>query len=473
MIPFALTAAGVCGALAIADLVRRPGDPITAMRVPILGIWTAAWLVYGVNLTRMPQPDAHALWVLAVTCLGTLAMVPTFVAAPAPVRLTLAPGSPLRRLLVVLLVVALALIAWDCYFVSGLVSEHGWGAGMSQHRLDRSYKGGAWSVPGMEVLHAAVTASGAVGFACWMAARSRVGLVLTFTGGMAAFLSTGRWDVVAYIVWLFAIYGIVGPRGTALLVRQAVVYALLPVFFVAHGQLLGKIDLVTDLANSSAAERAGAAAMGVPVLESGGQGAAAGTAAPRLPADAIVRCERWERGVSASNEGFRGLSRVTKTIVLYFAGPMATLDRALCEHRYAERVVLAYWPNKLLRVAGLRAPEKLLVVDPFLDIGIPFNNYTAIYPFLSEVGPRLGLLAWLAFGVAIGRLWSVALRAGGLFGVVAGGAVLAMAIRTPWGNTFFDGTLLVWLAVALLPSLPAIVDRVARGLRGPAPAQAR
>jgi hypothetical protein len=163
--------------------------------------------------------------------------------------------------------------------------------------------------------------------------------------------------------------------------------------------------------------------------------------------------------VQRANDAFRSMPSVARVVVLYFAGPLASLDRALCEGDMAQRVVLMYWPHKLARIVGLRAPEELLVVDPFTDIGIPFNNYTVIYPFLSEVGPRAGLIAWLIFALLVQRFSGVALRMNTLGGVIAGTAPLAMAIRTPWTNTFLDGTLLVWITVSLAPT---VVDRVYR-----------
>jgi hypothetical protein len=45
--------------------------------------------------------------------------------------------------------------------------------------------------------------------------------------------------------------------------------------------------------------------------------------------------------------------------------------------------------------------------------------------------------------------WS--LSGANVVSTVAGTAPFAMAIRTPWVNTFFDGTLVVYLGVALLP----------------------
>lgn len=451
MITFALVASFICfGALAF-DLVRRPGDPFVAVRVPMTGIWGVAWLVYGLNPVGFPQPGGETLLVLAVTCVGALLTCPLGYQHARSAVLPFRDDPIVReRVQLTLLVVAALLLAWDLYFIASRVSDYGWTAGLSQHRLDRGNKVGAYGLPGMEVLHAAVTASGALGFANWLRYGSRMGLAATGLGLLAAFFSTGRWDVVAYVIWLFAIYGFHSTAGLTVLLKQAVVYAVLPVFFVAHGQLLGKLDLATSLANSSETERASAASGGVPVVISGGLRTS--TQQPG-PADVEVtrECPRWSQGLPAANEGFRRLSRVSRTLVLYVAGPMAALDRALCEERVAHRTVLFYWPRKILRVLGLSPPERLFVVDPFLDIGVPFNNYTVIYQFLSEIGPRLGLVAWLAFGLAVGWFCGWALRSGSTSGIVAGTAILAMAVRTPWSNTFFDGTLIVWLAVAAAP----------------------
>lgn len=455
MIPFALLAAAACGAFAVFDVVRRPGSPFVAVRLPLAGVWSAAWFTYGLNATGFPAPGFRTLLALSATCLGTLLMCPR--ASELDVRHVVSPlqDRRMRQLTTGLGVLAVLLLTWDLYFIASLVSEHGWTAGLSQHRLDRGNKLGAWRLPGSEVLHAAVTAAGALGYGYWMLRRWKPALWLTFGGGLAALFATGRWDVVAYAIWLFAIHGFLAPRSPSLLAKQALVYAALPVFFVAHGQLLGKVDLATELANSTAVERASAAATAVPVI---GGPAGAGAAPAAEPPDgigALEPCPRWEQGLAEANRGFRDMSRVSRTIVLYLAGPMATLDRALCEGREAQRIVLAYWPRKVLRVLGIRPPEALLVVDPFLDIGIPFNNYTAIYPFLAEVGPTAGLVAWILFGLGVGVAWSAALRQGGISGIVAGSSILAMAIRTPWVNTFFDGTLLVWVVIAALPALLA------------------
>jgi hypothetical protein len=458
MIPFALFASFVCLGLLALDLSRRPGDPFVAVRVPMTGVWGMAWLVYGLNPVGFPQPSIETQVVLAVTCLGALLMCPMGYRESEPV--VRGQGDAIaQRFLIAMLVVAGLLLAWDLYFITSSVAQHGWTAGLSQHRLDRGSKAGGYQLPGMEVLHAAVTAAGALGFAHWLRFRSIPGLAATLCGLLAALFSTGRWDVVAYAIWLFAVYGFHVRTGPSLVLKQAVVYAVLPVFFIAHGQLLGKLDLATTLANSTATERAAAASTGVPMVMSGGLRSQSQAAEVEAEAVATRECARWMAGLPDANEGFRRLSRVSRTLVLYMAGPMATLDRALCEGQVAQRTVLRYWPHKILRILGLRGPERLLVVDPFLDIGVPFNNYTVIYQFLSEVGPRLGLFAWVLLALVVSWFSARALRSGTASGIVAGSAILAMAIRTPWSNTFFDGTLVVWLAVALAPTLLAWAAR--------------
>lgn len=454
MIFIALVIGTLCLGVAIRELVRSPGDPFATMRMPVAGLWAIAWLTYGVNLPGFPPPALATMGVLVITTVGALLMCP--LATPVTPWTPVSPA--VRALQLVLLAAAVAIIAWNLAFVIDLVRTHGLSAGLSQHRLDRGTKSGAWSLLGLEVIHAALTAGGALGYALWRTQRDRLGAAAALAGLVIAFLSTGRWDVVGYVVWLLAIRMFFSSRrGFGAIARQAVVYAVLGVYFVAQGQLFGKLEGTTALANSTAQERDEAAAVGLPTVVAGGVRTQAGDPAPVRRVTAVP-CPRWVAGAATANQGFRDLGSVPRVLVLYFAGPMATLDRAMCEQRDAERVVLMYWPNKLARLVGLRPPERLFVVDPFLDIGIPFNNYTVIYQFLSEIGPRLGLVAWVAFGALVGWGSRRLLAQGSLGGIVAGTAPLAMAIRTPWTNTFFDGTLAIWLAIALLP---VVLDRVA------------
>jgi hypothetical protein len=133
------------------------------------------------------------------------------------------------------------------------------------------------------------------------------------------------------------------------------------------------------------------------------------------------------------------------------------------------REVVFYWPFKIARLLHLKARARTLVVDPDTDIGIPFNNYTAMYPMLAEVGPRLGPAAWIALAWLLRLFSRTALRYGDPAWTVAAAAPVAMAIRTPWNNTFFDGTLVAWLAVAAgawlvsrppgAPALSVLYDR--------------
>jgi hypothetical protein len=468
MIPFAVVAALVCLGILGYDVFKRAGNPYAAMRIPVAGAWGAGLLTYGINPASFPHPSAETLLVLSVTCAGALLMTPLghrLVRSSVPTATGSAVADWYR---VCLLVLAGGLVVWDLYFIIDLVDSYGWTAGLSQHRINRGEKAGAYAIPGSEVLHAIAAAAGALGFADWLKSRRATGLAATALGLATALFSSGRWDVVGHVVWLFAIYGfLTPPSGYVTIAKQAVLYALLAAFFVVHGQLLGKLEGAAILANSSTSQRAEQASQGVPQVMSAGLTSQATSAPAAVTPESVPTCERWTEGATQANLGFRGLSRVTRVFVLYLVGPFATLDRALCEGRAAQRTVLMYWPHKVLRIVGLRDPEALMVVDPFLDIGIPFNNYTAIYQFLSEVGPRLGLVAWLLFGIFINLFSAWCLGHESAWGVVAGTAAMSMAVRTPWGNTFFDGTLVVWIAVALGPAMIALYDTATR----PAPTQ--
>jgi hypothetical protein len=456
MIEFAVLAGLLCGAYVVFESWRRPGDPYATMRIPVAGAWAATWLLYGLNAAQFPTPDTWTLFVLAVTCLGSLLMCPT---RQQFARVT---GASVPWVQSLLLWIAIIVTAKDVYFAALDMATFGVTAGLGQFRVDRMLKVGAYAMPGMEILHAAIAAIGALGFAEWRLTRRTVPLIAAVCGLISTLVSTGRWEVVAYVVWLVAIEAFLSRRiGYRTLAMQGVVYVALGVFFVSYGQLLGKVDAATILANSSADERVDLAGNEVPTVFSTGlrSGVVRSRSRSLIRHTPVRSCPRWTVGVQRANDAFRSMPSVARVVVLYFAGPLASLDRALCEGDMAQRVVLMYWPNKLARIVGLRAPEELLVVDPFTDIGIPFNNYTVIYPFLSEVGPRAGLIAWLIFALLIQRLSGVALRMNTLGGVIAGTAPLAMAIRTPWTNTFLDGTLVVWVIVALAPT---VVDRVYR-----------
>lgn len=561
MIPFAVAAGVACLLVVGRDVWKRAGEPYATMRMPVAGVWAVSWLSYGFNTPDFPSPAAWSLVVMTTACLGALLSCPVGYLAPEARQASDVEWAWLDR---AFLVLALCTIAWDLYFVVGLVDADGLQVGLAQHRLDRGIKAGAWALPGLEVAHAAITAAGALGYARWRRSGRWPGAILATFGLTIAFLSTGRWDVVAYVVWLLAIHAFTDPRrGPGAVVRQGLVYAGLVVYFVAQGQVFGKIEFATTLAQSSTEQRAVAAGRDMPTVSSSGRPAdgasgppaavvepsqpapasaatsgvatlpggstpvdganraaaavvvtpqpapaaaasagaatvpggtpadrtnpapgaavvppqpapastaaqpvAAGSAVPSVPsasgpgnettpeAGTVAErpaCERWQTGATSANLGFRRMSSVERVLMLYFSGPLATLDRSLCEGAAAERPVLMYWPNKIARVLGLMDAAVLPVVDPFLDIGIPFNNYTVIYQFLSEVGPRAGLFAWLIVGVVIGVGSRFLIRTSTIPGLVAGTAPLAMAIRTPWTNAYFDGTLVVWIAVALAP----------------------
>jgi hypothetical protein len=459
----------LCAGVVLYEGVNRPGDPLAVMRAPVAGAWAVTLLAYGVNRAGYPDASGTTVVALAITCVGALLMTAPWVTLDT-VRDAGPAGEMPRWLRLALFLVIALLVAWDLYFIVARVTEGGWTAGLSQYRVDRGAKTGAYALPGLEVVHAVAAAGGALGFADWIANGRRLGLVTVMLALMTALFSSGRWDVVAYVVWLLSIYAFLATRQRhKMLVRQAVVYAGLAVFFAAHGELLGKIEGATALANSSVEERAEQAEAALPTVLTGAlesdrvaaapsptaPSPATPSAAPSVTAEPLPTpsCARWEEGLATANAGFRALSRVERVFVLYLSGPAAALDRVLCEGRAAERIVLMYWPRKVMRILGLRPPELLLVVDPYAEIGIPFNNYTAIYHVLAEVGPRLGFLAWIAFGGLVGWFAVSCLSRRTPSWIVAGTAPAAMAIRTPWVNTFFDGTLVIWIGVALFPLL--------------------
>jgi hypothetical protein len=254
------------------------------------------------------------------------------------------------------------------------------------------------------------------------------------------------------------------------------------VFFVMHGELLRKVDNIGQLARMGASQRMAQvnteAVLGVhraadepgPPTEANGSGAtrvsssaggersAAPPAAGNEPGFASRRgaCPRWEEATSRTAAAFSAVSRIARVAVLYFSGPLASLDRITCEGTRARRVVIFYWPTKIGRALGLLPPATTLAVDPFIDIGVPFNNYTVIYAFISELGLWAGVAAWLAVALLLRAFirWSVRPeRELGL--IVAGVAPLAIAVRSPWTNSFFDGTLLIWICVAAGAALAA------------------
>jgi len=110
---------------------------------------------------------------------------------------------------------------------------------------------------------------------------------------------------------------------------------------------------------------------------------------------------------------------------------------------------------------GLVRDSATYAVDPFVDIGVPFNNFTVIYSFWSELGAVTGLLAWLATALLLRAFSRWAVTSGGTLPVVvAGAAPVAIAVRTPWTNSFFDGTLAIWIGAAL--ALSALSRATAR-----------
>lgn len=170
-------------------------------------------------------------------------------------------------------------------------------------------------------------------------------------------------------------------------------------------------------------------------------------------------CERWAEGLPRSNRSFQEFSRLTRVLVLYLAGPLAGLDRVECQPETVVRPVIFYWPRKLGELTGLTAKARSPAVDPFVDIGLPTNNFTVIYSFRWELGTVAGSVAWIVFALMVRWfiIWCFE-RAGSLPLLVAASSVAAMVVRTPWSNAFFDGTILVW--ILLLGLISAASDLI-------------
>jgi hypothetical protein len=221
-------------------------------------------------------------------------------------------------------------------------------------------------------------------------------------------------------------------------------FALLAVFFVVHGELLSKVSALQSVAEIPGNMR-------VTSLNTAESLGYHGTGPPPLDVWAPQRrCDEWSDGAERANRAFLRMSRLTRVFTLYFAGPFAAFDRSVCESRRAVREVILYWPDKVSRLLHLTAARGYFTVDPFIDIGIPYNNYTLFQPFLDKFGGTGGILAWLSTALAL-RLFMRRMLAGaaGLHGVVAGIAPFAIAVRGLWTNAFFDGSMVVYVLVAL------------------------
>jgi hypothetical protein len=510
MLPHALLAGLACLALVGVDLWRAPGHPFTVMRTAVAGAWAAVWLAYGVNVAAFPAPQPAALALLAAGCAVALLSVP----GPSTSRSTEDPSGldrgAGRVAFVVLVGLAAAVVAADVWYNVPRLVRGNLVDALVQHRTDRANQTGAYGLPGAEMAHALAALTGALGYAQWAGRRDPLG-ALAATLGLASMLSsTGRWDVVGYALWCFTVDTAVRRRQAArqVVLGTARLFALLGVFFLVHGQLTSKADHLGKLAAMSAKERL--ATVNVPInlgyIEAASPSVglapeaarscppettprsshvddttsatpprpaapAAAAAAPGAAPEAQARaaraassgepCPRWVEGARDANRRFQELPSVARVGVSYFAGPLAAFDRAICEGRPGPRAVISYWPRKIGRLVGLVRDSATYAVDPFVDIGVPFNNFTVIYSFWSELGAVTGLLAWLATALLLRAFSRWAVTSGGTLPVVvAGAAPVAIAVRTPWTNSFFDGTLAIWIGAAL--ALSALSRATAR-----------
>lgn len=509
MVPHALVAGLACLAVVGADLRRAPGHPFTIMRAAVAGAWAAAWLTYGVNVAAFPALAFPAFALLVAACAISLVAIP-----PPDVREQRAEPNGLDRgaghwAFLVLVGLSAAVVAVDIWQNVPRLARSGLVDALIQHRTDRANQTGAYGIPGAEVAHALAAVTGALGYGLWVGRRDWLGAVAAALGFASMLTSTGRWDVIGYALWCFVVDTAVGRRrpDSSVVLGTVRVFALLAVLFVAHGELMRKTEHLERLSQMSTEQRLATVNVPVnlgyvetpnspaddapatardrsgevsrrPAIDGGTPadrpgppepapgaltpGARPAAAARREPAEGRQGgCTRWMEGAPQVNLRFRELPSIVRVAVTYFGGPVAAFDRVVCEDRPGERNVILYWPVKLGRLVGIVAPSTTLVVDPFVDIGVPFNNFTVMYSFWSELGVVPGLLAWLATALVLRGFSRWALqRARTIPLVVAGVAPVAILVRTPWANAFFDGTLAVWIGTAL--ALAAISHRAAR-----------
>jgi len=445
MIYPALAAGLACIGLLLLDTRQYPGNPLAIMRAPVALVWAIGLLVYGVNPIHFPPPAASSLGLLLGACAISLAVIPSPRGWQAPAIDSGPLVGAARAYFYLLIGVAAAVTLWDVWHVLQKTTVASLSSALMAHRLDRSSKTGAYALPGMEVAHAVAAATGALGYALWLRDRSRAGVIAASLGLASMLTSTGRWDVVAYGLWCFTLEALVhrGRSARQLLVSNLRLFALLGIFFILHGQLMGKVAGIGEAAAAPTSARPSALLNTPANLGFSGP-------SPAFVLHETHRCARWDAGAALANVALRRLPNVAKVLVIYFAGPFAAFDRITCEGPAIQRIVLLYWPNKIGRLLGLRPQSGTIAVDPFVDIGVGFNDFTVIYSFWCELGPALGLLAWAVTALIVRRVvrWVLNGRYG-LPGLVAGAAPVTIAVRTPWVNAFFDGTLVVYFAVVL------------------------
>jgi hypothetical protein len=496
MILPALAVACCCAALIASDVWRYPANAMSVMRTTLAALWGAGWLAYGVNLAQFPAPDFQTLFYLTATCAISIAMIPSPGIHPATGALAASATPAWRWYFHLLLAFSVAVVLWDVWHVIDQSRSIGLQDAIITHRWNRTLKVGSYSLPGMEVAHSVAAVTGALGYALWLSARRTEGAVAATIGLASMLTSAGRWDVVAYGLWCLVLEAVFARESSSrrFLASNVRLFALLAVFFIAHGELLSKVGTLQALAEMSVERRAtvvntrgNLGYRGVPAEAANtgeGDTAIARSTVKEDTGDAPVAaveprrpCERWTEAQERTNRAFLTMSRIVRVFTLYFAGPFAAFDRAVCESRPAVREVIFYWPLKIARLLHLVPVASTYTVDPFVDIGIPYNNYTLFYPFLGKFGGVGGLLAWLM--TALGLRFFVKkmfLGVAGLPGIVAGIGPFAIAVRGLWTNAFFDGSMVVYALVALsgyavshlsLSTLAGIWPRRVTGVRSP------
>src|SRR5262245_9116851 len=366
MIVTALVMAACCAALIAWDVSRYPANALSVMRTTLAALWGAGWLAYGINLATFPAPDIEPLFYLIGTCAISLAMIPSPAGLPATRPPTTSNAPAERWYFHIMLGISAAVVLWDLWHVIDQSRSIGLQQAIVLHRVNRTMKAGGYSLPGMEVAHSIAAVTGVLGYALWLAHRRKEGAVAATVGLASMLTSTGRWDVVAYGLWCLVLEAVFisesSPRR--FLASNVRLFALLAVFFVAHGELLSKVGTLQALAEMSVERRAklvntreslgyraapaeagktGQAGTtekggktekaGIPAgadTATGGDTSIAGSTVEEDWGDALISaaeprrsCDRWTDAQKQSNHAFLAMSRIVRVFTLYFAGPFA------------------------------------------------------------------------------------------------------------------------------------------------------
>lgn len=477
MIGAALLAGIACGAIFLWDAARFPSSSNLVMRGHTLAAWGVVWLACGINLAGFPKPSVRSFVLLCIACIGAAMIAPGVAMDDIRSRSRAAARRVHDGYLVILLAISAGLLLVHLFHIAASVRQQGLASAFIALRVSRTGKEGVFGIPGFEAWHAVAFAGGVLGYALWVAEKRAVGAWLAVLGLSTAILSTGRWEPIIFAFWCAMSENLLRPiRPRRRVVASLLgLYLLLGLFFACHGVLTRKVESVGSLLDLPAEQRLAEANAGRSLgldseafsgygkLRGGGQ---AGPAMPR-GADAAAAANPWLKARPNIQDRLKRLNPMTRMMVLYLSGPTAAFDYAERAGILSQRPVLFYVPLKVARILGLWPGFRYPAVDPFLDIGVPFNNFTVLFSFVSELGEIGGPAGWLLIALLLRMVnREILIRGEGAVAVVAAGATAVIAVQAPWGNTFFGGSLFVWFAV-LVGARLATRTRPVNSLREP------